>query len=413
MIDPLLERKILSILIACPKSYQIISKYFDMFREPESIKIIQVIIKAHEKTPNYDLPVIGNIIMGGGDYNVSVLLINEYFDEYVSDANLKYFIDRLCLRELKGSLVTYTKDFRNDDNVNEIKYKIKDIFESIQTIDEVEIEDGKKEYIQMVEDIEKNIIEPKVYSGHIHIEDSNDGYDLNDYIIIGGGESVGKTSFILDLICKQIMNDIPVGLFECEMKRQKIYHILACKVAGINPKSVQKNIITKLEKESLKNALIKLYEKPLYVYDNTRNWEEIKNKSIIMKEKYGVKVFYHDYLQYLRLPDVTDQYQRLEIISAETKQLCKDLNTPIVQVSSLSRTGKGCEPENFHIKGNGDIEYNADIIGLLWKIEDHVYGDYTKRKVGFKFSKNRNGELFRTEYIFNCALRRFEKYLTD
>ena len=404
-----IEKNIIGVLLKFPENYNLISNYFDLFQNNDSIEIIRIIKIIRSKVEKYDLVITGSYIIDNKIQSISLSYLNEIFDSCYTDANIKYYLEELCKTSLKEKLNKYCNtDMSEDQSTEEIKQNIFKIFEDVKSVDEMEIEDGKKEYVEMVNDIEGGIIQPKIYSGYQHIEDNNDGYNLTDYIILGGGEGVGKTSFMLQLVSKQLMKGLRIAIFEGEMERKTIYYLLACMVAGLNPKCVQKGLINKTQKEQLCRALEKLYEKPLYVY-NERNWNKIKDKSYIMKNKFKVDMFYHDYLQYLRLPGVRDQYQRLEIISAETKDLAVQLNTPICQLSSLNRTGKTDEPESYHIKGNGDIEYNADIIMLIWNQQNNISGDYNKKGVGLKVSKNRYGALNKENYIFNMALKRFEK----
>jgi replicative DNA helicase len=404
----IIERDIIAVLLCYPQNYQLISNYFDIFSSDESKTIIRIINNVVKKAPKFDMNVIVSHMIEN-EYNISISYISEIAGYGITDANLKYHIGELCKVAMKKKLENYCRlELKDNGSIDEIKRNVTKIFDEIKSVDEISIEDGKKEYIKMIADIEGNIIEKKVFSGYTHIEDSNDGYDLTDYIIIGGAESVGKTSFMLHLISRQLMQGLRIALFECEMSREKIYYLLACMVAGVNPKFVQKGLIDKQQKYALSKSLEMLYEKPFYVY-NSRDWQEIKNKTYIMKSKYKVDMIYHDYLQYLRLNGVNDQYQRLECISAETKALSVELKTPICQLSSLNRTGKVDEPENYHIKGNGDIEYNADIILLLWTISNNISGDYGRRSIGIKVGKNRNGELNKESYTFSPALKRFEK----
>ena len=404
-----IEKNIIGVLLKFPENYNLISNYFDLFQNNDSIEIIRIIKIIRSKVEKYDLVITGSYIIDNKIQSISLSYLNEIFDSCYTDANIKYYLEELCKTSLKEKLNKYCNtDMSEDQSTEEIKQNIFKIFEDVKSVDEMEIEDGKKEYVEMVNDIEGGIIQPKIYSGYQHIEDNNDGYNLTDYIILGGGEGVGKTSFMLQLVSKQLMKGLRIAIFEGEMERKTIYYLLACMVAGLNPKCVQKGLINKTQKEQLCRALEKLYEKPLYVY-NERNWNKIKDKSYIMKNKFKVDMFYHDYLQYLRLPGVRDQYQRLEIISAETKDLAVQLNTPICQLSSLNRTGKTDEPESYHIKGNGDIEYNADIIMLIWNQQNNISGDYNKKGVRLKVSKNRYGALNKENYIFNMALKRFEK----
>jgi len=402
------EEKLLSILMRDNKYFNIIMKYRNIFITESSIKLLDIISKVESVNHDYNYLMIADYILVNKNFFSSDLskIQDKYFDTCMV-AN--FYLEILIKEYLKRTLQTYLKTI-NGQSAIEIKVEVEKIIQEVQTPDEAEIEDGKKEYVKIVENLQANLIEEKVYSGFEKIQENNDGYDKTDYVLIGGQESVGKTSFVMSLIQNQIMRkNMSIGFFSCEMPKKKIFLLMACMVAGVNPKLLQKNLIKTSEKDAISKALVQLYEKKLYVYDSTRNWQEIKDKAIIMKKKYNIECLYIDYLHYLRLPGVNQAYERLEIISAESKSLAKELNIPVVEVVALNRTGKNIEPENSHIKGNGDIEYHADIIFLLWTINYAVDGEFSKRDIGIKVSKNRNGELSKEYFTFRTDIKRFEK----
>jgi replicative DNA helicase len=200
------------------------------------------------------------------------------------------------------------------------------------------------------------------------------------------------------------------------MSRKKLYQLLACNIAGIDSNLIDLKTIDERQKELYIDALTKIYDKELYIDDSTRSWEEIKNKIKIFKKERNIEIVYLDYMQYLRVKDVKLAYERLEIISSDTKELNKKLQIPICHIVTLNREGKKeAEPQSYHIKGNGDIEYDADIIILLKTINEKIEGDANKRFVQFFVKKNRNGRRGDFNMIFKTDVRRFfeeEKYLT-
>jgi len=274
-----------------------------------------------------------------------------------------------------------------------------------------EIKDIKDNCVSMIEGLQEGKKVHKIYSGISHLDNSQNGYDTTDYIVLAAGQSTGKTSYVLSLILQQIKNNIKVGFFTCEMKKQKIVNLLSCSLAGIDCNKYELNQLSNAEKDKIISVNERLYEKPLYIDDSTRDWDIMKKKikyAALVKE---CDIIYIDYLQYLRTKRARTLYDRLEIVSQEIKDLAKAIETPIVTVAALNREGKKAErpPTANDLKGNSDIEYDADKIILMHTLQQAIDGDYSKRLVEFIVDKNRNGKLGKYRMEFNCALRRFEK----
>jgi len=275
------------------------------------------------------------------------------------------------------------------------------------------VKDVKENCKNMIEGLNENRIVHRIHSGIKHIDDKQQGYDITDYIILGAAQSVGKTSYILNLIVNQLKNGVRVGFFTCEMLRQKIINLVACQVAGVDCNDYELNNLKNTEKENIVKANEWLYDQPLFIEDSSRTWEELREKIKIMSLLKQCDVIYIDYLQYLRTPRAQNLYERLQIISTEIKDLAKEIKTPVFVIAQLNREGKKSErpPCANDLKGNSDIEYDADVIILMHTLMAAVDGDFSKRIVEFIVDKNRNGKLGKYKLEFNCALRRFKEII--
>lgn len=186
---------------------------------------------------------------------------------------------------------------------------------------------------------------------------------------------------------------------------------MACNLSEIDTLKIDLNLLTTIEKDKfIRKGVEKLYNKPLFIDDQSRYWNDIRRKIKMLKKKENIDIVYIDYLQYIRVKDIRTSYERLEEVSSGIKNLAKELEIPIVVIAALNRAGKSeDEPRNSHIKGNGDIEYDADIICLLKTVTMAIDGDSNKRQVDRKITKNRNGKLSKESMIFYPAVRKYKR----
>jgi len=110
-----------------------------------------------------------------------------------------------------------------------------------------------------------------------------------------------------------------------------------------------------------------------------------------------------DYLQIIPGgPDAPeDTRARIDANLSELRRLARDLKSPILLISALSRAGYGkpsIPPTMDKLKESGGIEYTADGIICLWRDKeesDRMTRDYGRLTVRVEAHvlKNRNGEV--------------------
>lgn len=105
--------------------------------------------------------------------------------------------------------------------------------------------------------------------------------------------------------------------------------------------------------------------------------------------KSGLDLLIVDYLQFVNLDGVLDEYTRVSSVSKRLNRLGVVLNIPVIALASNRRDeSKGSKPPNMHMfKGSGDIEYHALSASII--AVDHE--DPTTRSL--HIVKNRFGRL--------------------
>lgn len=107
-------------------------------------------------------------------------------------------------------------------------------------------------------------------------------------------------------------------------------------------------------------------------------------------------------------------FELVTSISQELKVIAKELNTPIVALSQLSKGMEQNEdktPNLSHLKESGSIEQDADMVILLYKEEKKKQKEEELplpiATIMVDIAKNRNGETGKTKLGFDKEYSKF------
>lgn len=121
-----------------------------------------------------------------------------------------------------------------------------------------------------------------------------------------------------------------------------------------------------------------------------------------------------DYLQLMHADRNKNDSRDREIgmISSGLKNLAKELGIPVIAISQLNRTierEKERRPRLSDLRESGNLEQDADIVGILWKpARDDDSGDSDCIPVNLEILKQRNGPTGTVPLTFLRGYTRFE-----
>jgi replicative DNA helicase len=160
-------------------------------------------------------------------------------------------------------------------------------------------------------------------------------------------------------------------------------------------------------------ACDKLAKAPIYVDDSgTINLMEIRSKSRRLKSRHpDLGLIIVDYLQLMTSGgSVENRVQEVSQISRSLKMLARDLDTPILALSQLSRaveqrTDK--RPLLSDLRESGSIEQDADVVAFVYR--DEYYNEESDQQglAEVIVSKHRNGP---TDSVKLSFLKRYAKF---
>ena len=278
------------------------------------------------------------------------------------------------LKELK---VTHTdrniSGSFNDPNERLTKDK-QGLIEAVNGISSEYRERNQQKVIELLQEIERNTQRKAISTGYDRLDEILNGGLQKGLYVIGALPSLGKTAFILQVSDYVSEHGQDVLFFSYEMSANELR---SRSVSRITNKRTSNQILSgsfldydsKVEVMEAIEDYQETIAKHLFIVEATRqhNASEITNevnKHISLTGQLPVVVI--DYLQIMPVsrPGLSDK-QSMDQTVLELKQLSRDLDLPVVVISSLNRASytKSITMEAF--KESGAIEYGTDVlIGL-------------------------------------------------
>lgn len=256
-------------------------------------------------------------------------------------------------------------------------------------------------------------------TGFKHLDEVTLGLQTGLWIV-GAEPSVGKTTFIRQLVDQVATNnpDTPCLLVSYEQSRWELTLKTISRYSRVDTRAIQKGRLSE-DGERRVNEAIDRYSRhasAIYIYegDAKTSVDVIKAKARQILKRHNAKklLIALDFLQLIPPADgvfIKTDKERLDRVCSDLRRLARDLDSPIVAVSSLNRpsykTGGKVGLASF--KESGGIEYTADIAaGMEWNKDESQALTRERgkamRKVYLRILKNRNGE--RGEIIFEFDL---------
>jgi len=261
-----------------------------------------------------------------------------------------------------------------------------------------------------------------VPSGFTDLDRVTGGWQKPDLIIVAARPGMGKTAFVLSIARNAAVDYAkPVAIFSLEMSSIQLVNRLISSEAEIEGDKMRRGTLEPYEWEQLTHKADKLSEAPIYIDDTPAiNIFELRAKCRRLKKAHYVQLFIVDYLQLMAAnPDskAGNREQEISNISRSLKSIAKELDTPIIAISQLSRAvetrGGTKRPQLSDLRESGAIEQDADLVIFLYRAE--YYGNEvdeqnnpTRGVAEIIIAKHRNGAL---KTVYARFIDKFAKFI--
>lgn len=238
-----------------------------------------------------------------------------------------------------------------------------------------------------------------VPTGFLDLDDMLTGLHGSELILVAARPAMGKTAFVLNIAEYVILKtDVPVAIFNFEMNKEQLVQRMIAMESQVNSQNIRTGNLQD-------DQWMKLYESSniigstkLFIEDQSNvTIGDIRNKCRKLKQRHNVGLIIIDYLQLMSGNGRTDsRQQEVSEISRGLKVLAKELDTPIIALSQLSRAVEARtdhRPMLSDLRESGSIEQDADVVMFIYR-EDKYRDDLPeedKNKAEIIIAKQRNG----------------------
>lgn len=391
----------------------------DFYREPHR-KIYQRMQELHELREAIDLITLSDLLrrrnelesVGGVSYLSS--LVNMVFTAANVGHHARIVREMAILRKLISAsteIITraYDGGFDATELLDTAEKTVFEISERNIRSSFVPVKEIVKDSFEMIERLyERKDSVTGVASGFSDLDKKTAGFQPSDLIIVAGRPSMGKTSFCMNIAEHvAIEGKKPVGIFSLEMSRDQLVLRMLCSQAMVDASRLRTGHLGNEDWAKLTMAAGHLNVAPIFIDDSAAiTAMEMRAKARRLKAQQGdLGLIIVDYLQLMRGGGrVENRVQEVSEISRSLKALAKELNTPVVALSQLSRqvesrTDK--RPMMSDLRESGSIEQDADVVIFIYR--DEVYHkdkEDNKGKAEIIIAKQRNGPIGEVELTF-------------
>ncbi|HSA07732.1 MAG TPA: replicative DNA helicase [Candidatus Gastranaerophilales bacterium] len=416
LIDPNAIAKTIDILK--PESFykqshkNIFSSMVFLFNNSDPIDVVSVSenLKSKEKLDS----------VGGRAY------INDLALSVITSANVEYYAkiisEKSVLRELIKAGGEITSIAYNDvspekavDAAEQLIFSIsqKKTAENLTHVGEIVLDSYK-----LIEERYNNRDElVGTPSGFYDLDSLTAGFQPSDLIIVAARPSMGKTTFCLNIAQEVgIKRKKPVAIFSLEMAKEQLVQRMLCSEAEIDANRLRTGHMHAEDWQKLAKTLGEMNDCPIFIDDSPGlTISELRAKCrrlCISQKELGLVII--DYLQLMEGSDTrrNDRVQEISQISRGLKGIARELKTPVIALSQLSRaveSRQNKKPMLSDLRESGSIEQDADIVMFIYREEYYDPDNIEKKgKAEVIVAKQRNGPIGSVDLLFQNNITKFK-----
>ncbi|WP_336057245.1 replicative DNA helicase [Nitratireductor sp. CH_MIT9313-5] len=220
------------------------------------------------------------------------------------------------------------------------------------------------------------------------------GLQASDLIILAGRPGMGKTSLATNIAFNvasayepvqqadgsmAAANGGVVGFFSLEMSSEQLATRIISEQTEISSSKIRRGEINEAEFEKLVACAQTMQKVPLFI-DATGGISiaQLSARARRLKRQRGLDLIVVDYVQLMQGSSAKSAQNRVQEITEITtglKALAKELSTPIIALSQLSRQVESRDdkrPQLSDLRESGSIEQDADVVLFVYRDEYYI-----------------------------------------
>ena len=338
----------------------------DLFRQGKSVDLITL---SDELTRRGQLEEIG-----GSSHLASLINVvpSSVWVESYAEMVRRYAIQRRLIA-YSGAVaqLAYRGELTSDELFGIASQLLLELINHNQVNEPKKAGEVAKDYLKTLEGLMDNpaaII--GIPTGFADLDKLLDGLKRKKLYLLAGQPGIGKSSLALQIGKNLSEANRSVLVLTLEMANAEVMERLFCQVSGKTVRE-QRDPANYVKMARTTEYIDKL---PLWIEDGASSIEVTRNKAISHKFKHGLDLLIVDYTQEMTVTtksrDVSNRAKEVGYIGRQLKELSRDLDIPVLALSSLSRDGVRGKPTKYHLKESGDLEYAADGTILGWSPDE-------------------------------------------
>jgi len=383
-------------------------------------KIYKGILNLFEKSQPVDILTVTEQLKQAGELDDvgGPFYVTQLTDRVASAANVEYHARIISQKYIQRELIQISTKIINDayedttdvfellDRAEQNLFTITDqnlkrSSESMQTLIKRSIEQ-----IESLKDRKDGLT--GIPSGFTELDRLTSGWQKSDLIIVAARPGMGKTAFAISLARNAAVDsEHPVAIFSMEMSSIQLVNRLISQETELPVEKLRRGNLAMHEWQQLNTKVENLLKTPILIDDTPAlNIFELRAKCRRMKTQHNVQLFIIDYLQLMSGAGVEsksgNREQEISHISRSLKSIAKELDTPVLAISQLSRAvetrGGPKRPQLSDLRESGAIEQDADVVAFIYRpeyyqINEDEEGNSLKGIGEIIIAKHRNGAL--------------------
>jgi replicative DNA helicase len=239
------------------------------------------------------------------------------------------------------------------------------------------------------------------------------GLHSGDLVLLAARPSVGKTAFALAVALHCARGGGPVHMFSLEMTKEQLIMRLLCSIAGASMHLLRTGRMGGEEYGRVLRYSGEVDRLSLFIEDTPGlRPQDMLARARRLRQGGGLGLVIVDHLQLVRTPErAENRTQELTKISGGLKRMAKELGTPVLALSQLSREiekRRDAEPRLSDLRESGALEQDADVVMFLWR-PDECDDEADEEEIRLSVAKQRNGPLGRVAFVFDKRGMRFRE----
>ncbi len=395
-----LENTVLSCMILdknCSIEWNILDK--DDFSDYKNLSIFEGIQSLVQNNKPVDYLMLYEEL----NQEISISYLSELNEFMPSTLNFREYVRELKDLSLKRKLIELGRSLydKNKSGKELIEYAEKQIFALAEKEVSGEFVDIKNIVLDAYEDIEKRYMGNElegVITGYAGLDKMTDGFKKKNLIYLAGRPSMGKTALALNIAEKNVLSGNSVAVFSLEMGKEELVKRMLKGISMVSFEKLQAKKMEEKDWQRMIKAASLLLEKRLFIDDTpSLTVSEMTSMCRKLKREKGLDMVIIDYLQLINTKTrQASRREEIDIISRSLKAMAKELDLPVIVISSLSRAVEQRNskvPLISDLRESGQIEYDADLVIFVHREEYYNPTNENQGKAQVIIAKQRNGKL--------------------